>query len=196
MQLTAALKQATWALHRQAERQPFMHALLSGKLPTPLYTEYLKQLLPVYQAIKTCAEKLNCANMLLLADIDRVPPLQHDLQQLGAEPTHTLSNHYAESICQIQQVDLLIAHYYVRYLGDLHGGQIIAKILHQKYQLPKSTLHFYTFPGNTQTWIANVRSAINTHTPNLKQTDIMDEAKLAFQQNIDLMKSIYTKNAP
>ena len=44
------------------------------------------------------------------------------------------------------QPDLLLAHAYVRYLGDLSGGQILQRLLAKSLALTPQQLSFYDFP--------------------------------------------------
>ena len=41
----------------------------------------------------------------------------------------------------------LIAHHYVRYLGDLSGGQVIARMVQRHYGVDPQALSFYRFAG-------------------------------------------------
>jgi len=62
------------------------------------------------------------------------------LNALGSPPldvTHSIPYLYAPPACD---PSLLLAHAYVRYLGDLSGGQIIKKCIAASYSLPLDSL--------------------------------------------------------
>ena len=102
---------------------------------------------------------------------------------------------YAERIEAISATDQarLIGHAYVRYVGDLSGGQIVKSLLSRAPGLAPDMLQFYDFPG-----ITDAAAYKNDFRRSLDQagvlTDaadaIVDEALLAFRLNIDLSLSV------
>ena len=47
--------------------------------------------------------------------------------------------------------DLLVAHAYVRYMGDLNGGQVLSRSIARTYNLDtEDGIHFYKFDGNAK----------------------------------------------
>ena len=97
---------------------------------------------------------------------------------------------------RLQQVgrfepELLVAHAYTRYMGDLSGGQVLKKIAQKALDLPSSGegLAFFTFPNvaNATKFKQLYRSRMNTleMTPEVKQR-VLEEAKTAFLLNIQV----------
>lgn len=87
--------------------------------------------------------------------------------------------------------ELLVAHAYTRYLGDLSGGQVLKKIAQKALELPSSGegLAFFTFPNiDSATKFKQLyRSRMNSleMTPKVRQR-VIEEAKTAFLLNIQV----------
>lgn len=100
---------------------------------------------------------------------------------------------YVERIHYVGQnePELLVAHAYTRYMGDLSGGQVLKKIAQKALDLPSSGegLAFFTFPNvaNATKFKQLYRSRMNTleMTPEVKQR-VLEEAKTAFLLNIQV----------
>lgn len=101
---------------------------------------------------------------------------------------------------QLQKVgrtepELLVAHAYTRYLGDLSGGQVLKKIAQKALDLPSSGegLAFFTFPNiaSATKFKQLYRSRMNTleMTPEVRQR-VIEEAKTAFLLNIQLFEEL------
>ena len=87
----------------------------------------------------------------------------------------------------------LIAHAWLRYLGDLNGGQIIGGIVRDSLQLPLGAPQFYEFPAlidpvaDAGAWRVALDAApfdAATH------ERIVDEACEGFRRHIRLFESI------
>jgi heme oxygenase len=53
---------------------------------------------------------------------------------------------YADAVAEhADDATFLLAHHYVRYLGDLSGGQVIARLVQREYGIGDEGLHFYDF---------------------------------------------------
>lgn len=89
--------------------------------------------------------------------------------------------------------ELLVAHTYTRYLGDLSGGQVLKKIAQKALDLPSSGegLAFFTFPNiaNATKFKQLYRSRMNTleMTPEVRERAI-EEAKTSFLLNIQVRR--------
>jgi heme oxygenase len=89
---------------------------------------------------------------------------------------------------------LLLAHAYVRYLGDLHGGQMLRRCVSRVLQTQgQDGLHFYDFgPAEHVTQlIAAFRTELD-HTPlEPGQADaLVQEVRLGFGRHIDLFRQL------
>jgi heme oxygenase len=126
-----SLKELTHEAHKKAETQPFVKILFSGSIDPKLYAIYLKNQHPQYEILEACA----MAQGLLtgLPDIRRAPAILEDYLELHGETelepkTLPIVKRYMDYILSIKdEPQRLMAHLYVRHMGDLAGGQMIAK---------------------------------------------------------------------
>jgi heme oxygenase len=126
-----SLKDLTWEKHKSAERQEFVKVLFSGKINPRFYSAYLQNMLACYSMLESSATM----HLLLdgIEDIKRTSFIQADLDELGHKKDNSLFvpviNEYLDHILRISWNDpyKLMAHIYVRHMGDLSGGQMIAK---------------------------------------------------------------------
>ncbi len=125
-----SLRELTKEAHNNAERQEFVKILFSGKINPQLYAAYLKNQHPQYEILEVCSMPLGLLNGL--PDIRRAPAILEDFVELHDEknevPILPVVNEYIKYILSIKDdPKRLMAHVYVRHMGDLAGGQMIAK---------------------------------------------------------------------
>lgn len=125
-----SLRDLTHEAHKNAERQHFVKVLFSGTMDPKLYARYLKNQHPMYELLEVFA----MMNGVLdgLPDIRRAPAINEDFLELwGNDPPPELCpvvQKYLDHIMSIRDdPKKLMAHVYVRHMGDLAGGQMIAK---------------------------------------------------------------------
>jgi heme oxygenase len=151
------LKSATKGLHHEVERGPFMRALLRGSLERIAYCALLRNLYEIYDALETAldthAEHPGLKPLRLLG-LARREALARDLEALHgpnwARELEVLQacRRYVQHLRQLAQStpERLAAHAYVRYLGDLGGGQLLQPIVAKSLQLSTgSGTAFYEF---------------------------------------------------
>lgn len=155
--LSSALRQGTLALHRQAERSGLVADLLRGRATRQGYALFLRNLAPAYQQLEIGLEQHRSTpgvRELARREVYRSDALETDLAWLfGADwrraaPLLAEGWHYADRIAAAakEAPERLIGHAYVRYLGDLSGGQILKRILATSPGIPSRGLTFYDFP--------------------------------------------------
>ena len=127
----SVLKEYTDAKHREAEDTPFVQYMLHGNISVPDYVRYLQQMQAVYMAIENYADR---AGLLTdFPDIHRARYMAEDLAELGYTNQVTLLptiQRWCDHIAYLYesgQSDLIMAHVYVRHMGDMYGGKAIAK---------------------------------------------------------------------
>jgi heme oxygenase len=192
--LAERLKNETRALHTAAERSAFMAALLRGRLERQAYCTFLRNLHAIYAALEP-ALKRHAADPSIApvfsAALSRCDALSHDLRTLhGTAWTELVVTPAAmDYVKRLHEVDAaeparLLAHAYVRYLGDLSGGQMLRGIVARGMQWDGSgAVAFYDFGDAPRT--AELARAFRAGLMHLNVDDaqsdaIVDEAKRAF----------------
>jgi heme oxygenase len=126
-----SLRDLTKDAHNNAERQEFVKILFSGNINPKLYATFLKNQHPQYEILEVCAMPHGLLNGL--PDIRRAPAILQDFNELWSKEDNEpqilpIVDEYIKHIMSIKdQPERLMAHVYVRHMGDLAGGQMIAK---------------------------------------------------------------------
>jgi heme oxygenase len=174
-----SLKDLTHEAHRQAETRPFVKILFSGKVDPKLYATYLKNQHPIYEVLEVCAMPLQLLHGL--TDIRRAPSILEDFIEIWGKdnpekpkmcPTVDRYIRYILSIKDDPRK--LMAHIYVRHMGDLAGGQMIAK------RVP-GTGKYYQFTDPE-----GLKSAIRGKIDD----ELAEEAKVCFKFAADLFEDM------
>ena len=168
-----SLKDLTHEAHKNAETQPFV------KIDPKLYATYLKNQHPMYEVLEVCA----MPHQLLhgLPDIRRAPAILEDFVELwGKDNTEQpkicpATMKYVAYILSIKDdPKKLMAHLYVRHMGDLAGGQMIAK------RVPGAG-KYYQFSDPEA-----LKAAIRTRLDD----SMADEAKVCFEYATEFFKDM------
>lgn len=207
--LAGRLREATQALHATVERSGVMHRLLRGQLDRRGYCRLLRNLQPIYAALEAGLSRhadhpglapLGCAALY------RSTALAADLQALhGPDWATTLdrvdaSTRYGEHLQRLADTDAaaLAAHAYVRYLGDLHGGQLLARRVATGLGLDPAPgaargLAFYDF-GDAAAVAARIgafRAALGVIAADAERVEaLVGEACRAFERHRDLFEQL------
>ena len=165
-----SLKELTHEAHKNAETQPFVKILFSGKINPKLYATYLKNQHPMYELLEVCAMPHGLLSDM--PDIRRAQYILSDFNELwnqeedGEDEVLPVVKRYMEHIMSIRNdPQKLMAHIYVRHMGDLAGGQMIAKRIPGQGRM-------YKFE-DPEALKGAIRAKIND--------DMADEAKLCFK---------------
>jgi len=175
-----SLRDITKDLHADAERTEFAQKLLSGSISKEDYANYLYQMVLIYGPIELGNRVQGFfAN---LEGIERAHAIYQDFIELAGKDykykwtpnTIAYHNYLLELMSDPERKHLIKAHLYCRHMGDLFGGQIIAG------RVPGSG-KFYQFKDPDA-----LKTAIRAELTD----DLGDEARVAFQFAIDIMKDL------
>jgi heme oxygenase len=145
------LKELTMDHHRSAERCGFVKVLLGGNISNELYGIFLINQYHKYTALENLAmskglldgiESIVRADKILADANEMIEDINIELLDSTAQ--------YKEHIQTLSDHDLF-AHIYVHHMGDLSGGQMIAK------RVPGSCT-MYNFDGNINETKNEIRS--------------------------------------
>lgn len=204
--LANRLRDATRALHTQAERTGIMRELLAKRIARNDYCALLANLHAIYAALEnTLRMHANHASVAPIVDplLFRSAAIEADLDALHgptwekdiaiARPTDA----YVARIERIKHVHVerIIAHAYVRYLGDLNGGQMLEPIVRAALDIhEKVVTRFYHFGvPNASVYAARYREKLDSLPVTSESVDaIVDEACWAFTQHIALFEELAT----
>jgi heme oxygenase len=197
------LRARTSALHRQAERSGIIAAILARRADRAGYALLLRNLLPVYEAMEHGLVRLPGAapaSRVASRALFRAPSLRSDLTALcGPEwpqlPILTEAEDYARFVTEAaaDDGDRLIAHAYVRYLGDLNGGRILKRLLESSLGLGAPALSFYAFPEipDLKDFTRRYRHAIERAAASAADAEgLIGEAEEIFRFNIALSAAV------
>ena len=122
------LRDHTNAKHREAEARPFVQYMLGGGIIEKDYLLFLQQMYNLYGTIEYFAEMSGLLHDL--PDIRRAEYIREDLTELNATTAEALpaTRKYQHRIIELYhsgQRDQILAHVYVRHMGDMYGGKIL-----------------------------------------------------------------------
>mgnify|MGYP003660384342 CR=1 FL=1 len=164
------LKELTWEHHKNAERQAFVKEMFGGDITPERYATYLYNQHPQYDILEAVAMMHGLLNDM--QSIRRAPSILEDYKELWPHadvvrpqlcPVVSEYINYIKTI--MNDSDKIMAHLYVRHMGDLSGGQMIAK------RVPGKGL-FYQFSEDTDELKIKVRAKL--------KDSMADEAKVCF----------------
>jgi heme oxygenase (biliverdin-producing, ferredoxin) len=199
--LARQLRDGTWDLHATTERAGLMPALLRGSLPAADFHRLQRNLHALYTALEG-ALAAHAGHPLLaplaLAPLARGAVLADDLAQLhggdwaAALPVMPATQDYVARLGSLarHQPAALVAHAYVRYLGDLSGGQAMSRVVRRTYGLAGAVgTRFFDFgpPDQVAQRSRNLRSALDTLPVDAATAQsLVLEAQWAFAQHARL----------
>lgn len=183
--LSQRLRAETKEAHTTAERSGIMPSLLRGTITPHEYVNLLDNLAALYEAleIELDAHRSNAALAGVNWDVlRRLPSLRQDIESLTYS-THRAdvkpaTRAYVEHLHALarQSPQLIFAHAYLRYLGDLYGGQIIKRIVIDTFgEGADEAVSFYKFDKirNMSEFKSEFRDAIDAITPEMADHDAM-----------------------
>jgi heme oxygenase len=153
--LSAAMRTGSRHAHAAAEAVPFIRSLLAGQVSGAGYRAYLLRLQGVYRTLEEQLRRCRAHPAVAAVwdpALERGRALEADLRFWSdGDPTApsdspALAAYRRRLLAATEEPELLVAHHYTRYLGDLAGGQAIGRVLRRVYALDGPGLAFYDFP--------------------------------------------------
>jgi heme oxygenase len=137
MKLSEILRETSKVPHAEVESTAFAKNLANGKLSQEEYVKYLTALKPIYCELEqqlTANHKIEALESFTTDSFKvlyRTEAIEKDLLAFGMKEQAPVAGvkDYVGHLKEIAKTKphLLIAHVYIRYLGDLFGGQMIMK---------------------------------------------------------------------
>lgn len=176
-----SLKEITKDLHTEAEKTKLAKALIKGTITKEEYADYLYQMLLVYGPLEFGCKLQGFFDTL--PDVERTSKIYKDFIELaGTNYTNTwlpstiaYHNYVLELLNDPARRHLLKAHLYVRHMGDLHGGQFIAR----------------TAPGSGNFYKFKDLDVLKENIRLMLTDELGPEARVAFEWAIKIMKELY-----
>ena len=199
------LKEGTKKSHTMAENTSFVASFLRGVVDESKYRQLIANFYFIYHALESEVE-LNKDNPFVgpmrLNGLSRHDALIKDCEYFYGDdwrekiyPTEQ-TQRYVNRIHEVakENPELLIAHHYTRYMGDLSGGQILKGIAQKALGLKEDGLAFYEFPEiwDKKGFKESYRRVLDTMIPaTQKDVDsVVVEANYAFRLNMYMFEEI------
>lgn len=165
---TETLREQTKELHLAAEQTEFMKQMFIGGLPLSKYLEYLMSLEKIYSVLEyEIRDSIDSDIILSVFDtrLERSALISKDIKAIARKhvlkrSTIDIINEYVKYIKSSNEVELL-AHHYIRYLGDLSGGQMISKLLQRSYSFSDNQTLFYKFDLDAKQYREEYKTRLN-----------------------------------
>ena len=199
------LKEGTKKSHTMAENTSFVASFLRGVVDESKYRQLVANFYFIYHALETEVENNKdnpCVGPMRLNGLSRHDALIKDCEYFYGDdwrekiyPTEQ-TQRYVNRIHEVakENPELLIAHHYTRYMGDLSGGQILKGIAQKALGLKEDGLAFYEFPeiSDKKGFKESYRRVLDTIIPaTQKDVDgIIVEANYAFRLNMYMFEEI------
>ena len=202
--LATKLRVGTKKAHTMAENVGFVKCFLKGVVEKNSYRKLVANLYFVYSAMEEEMDRHKnhpLVSKINFKELYRQRSLEKDLsyyyggnwrEQIQLTPA---GEAYVQRIRQVsnQEPELLIAHSYTRYLGDLSGGQILKGIAQTAMNLNGKGTAFYEFEDipDENAFKNKYRQALDELPIDDATADrIVDEANAAFAMNMKMFEEL------
>jgi heme oxygenase len=203
--LATKLREGTKKAHSMAENVGFVKCFLKGVVEKTSYRKLVANLYFVYSAMEEEMEHHRqhpIVSKIYFPELNRKESLEQDLRYyFGANWREQVApSEAAEAYIQrIREVsanhpELLVAHSYTRYLGDLSGGQILKGIAQRAMNLAEGEgTAFYEFKdiSDEKAFKVKYRQTLDELPLDEAAADeIVEEANAAFGMNMKLFNEL------
>ncbi|MFQ4143359.1 heme oxygenase (biliverdin-producing) [Chlorogloeopsis sp. ULAP02] len=202
--LATKLRVGTKKAHTMAENVGFVKCFLKGVVEKNSYRKLVANLYFVYSVMEEEMEKHKdhpLVSKINFRELYRQRSLEKDLsyyyggnwrEQIQLSPA---GEAYVQRIREVseKEPELLIAHSYTRYLGDLSGGQILKGIAQTAMNLSGDGTAFYEFEdiSDEKAFKTKYRQALDELPIDDATSDrIVNEANAAFSMNMNMFQEL------
>jgi len=175
------LRNVTHETHMAVEKLPFVQYLLKGNITESHYVVYLNEMLSIYRHLENLAQQAGLLDTLTgLARADRIA---EDLEELSPGYVGCLCDStvqyldYLTELSNSDQKHQLFAHIYVRHLGDMYGGKLIARVV----------------PGSGRWYEFDNRVELLKNFNAMLSMDLSNEALVSFAHYGNIFKDLWNK---
>lgn len=210
---STVIRESSWSDHSDSEGATFMEDIMRGRGSLQDYIELVAQHHSVYEALEAAADRFAADPAFApfhSPGLARMPALEADLAHLiGDDWRDRISPvpataAYAARIREVAEegwIAGLVAHHYTRYLGDLSGGQMIAKRVAKQHGLDREGVAFYDFGalGSLVDFKNEYRVALDVLGERLdaeERARMLDEVRAAYAFNTAVFVDLGRARAP
>jgi heme oxygenase len=203
MNFVDTMKKETFDEHELSKDSGFATSLMSGEWDALAFIEWQNALYPVYVAL----EKNLVANRkdpsLHIFDhrkLDRADRIKHDLGTYGIDPIETPSTlaSVAPYVAAVEAASAspqrLMAYHYTRYMGDMIGGQVIARCMMKEYGMTPDSLTCYDFSecGDIHQYRKTYKTLLElVPWTEEERREFIEEVKVAYRVNAAMFEELY-----
>jgi len=176
----SSLRELTQKVHAEAEKTPIMRLIFAKAIEKEEYQAYAANMCLIYTALEPVAKKAGVFDNL--PGLERLPFIRKDIAALDAmvgapaKLTYEALDYY-KYLSNLTDVKKINAHVYVRYAGDLYGGQMLKTLV-------PGPGHWYDFQGHEIALRPKVREKFNLETVD------NDEVFIAYKHTAQIIHAI------
>ena len=205
----ARLRESTQAAHTNAENVGFMTDLMSGNGTIADYADLVSQYYYIYDALESVGETYR-HDPIGSAFVDdallRREAIDLDLTHFYGANWRAIITPTDATLAYVDRLQNVATrgsaeyagHHYIRFLGDLSGGQIIRVMVQRHYGIPAEGLNFLDFPliPKPKPYKDNYRAALENAAWTPEERDaLVAEVSLAYDLNSAVFNALGARRA-
>lgn len=197
------MKEETFEAHELSKDSGFATTLMSGQWSYKAFVEWQRALYPIYVALEDIMKSNRKDPSLHIFDhrkLDRNQKIFNDLAYYGVNPVldpsplPSVKDYVAKVEDAGSRPQRIMAYHYTRYMGDMIGGQVIARTLKEKYDMPDEALTCYDFSDIGDLY--HYRKTYKTLLDLVPWTEeerraFIEETKVAYEINAVLFQELF-----
>ncbi len=117
------LKDFVYDIHKYVENTPIMTKMINSTITNEEYLRYLIQINSIYKSIEQNEEFIKLGWNIKFQE--KCNKDIEEMSMIDKQKLFGITKIYSKYIKNLKNVDAIVAHAYVRYMGDFFGGTII-----------------------------------------------------------------------